>query len=176
MSRAQYAGRRLARFGRFSEAAIASRKRGVGARIRRCRANDIGDTNIAAIFFGMGQWEVAAAYNERARAIAAEHGRTDDEFRSRNDYALCAHNLGAPLAGLRVLLPFDTRKPTDRSDMQSYANAHDTLAHLYLAIGDTDSAKTHALESGIFAKLAGVPRITHLHEALMGLIDVKSGR
>lgn len=162
--------------GRFSEAAVALCETWMLARtLHDVERTILAIQNIAAIFFGMAQWEVAAAYNERAIAIAAEHGRSDDEFRSRNDYAISAHNLGAPLAGLRTLLPFDTRKPTTRSHVQSHANAHDTLAHLYLAIGDTDSAKTHALESGSFAKLAGVPRITHLHEALMGLIDVKSG-
>ncbi len=58
--------------------------------------------------------------------------------------------------------------------MQSHANAHDTLAHLYLAIGNTDLAKVHAQECGRCAELAGIPRITHLHEALVGLINVKS--
>ncbi|HKO69014.1 MAG TPA: HD domain-containing phosphohydrolase [Burkholderiaceae bacterium] len=162
--------------GRFSEATAALAETWMLARaMGDVERTILAIQNIAAVFFAMAQWEVAAAYNERARAIAAEHGRADDEFRSRNDYALCAHNLGAPHAGLRALLPFDPRKPTTRSQMQSHANAHDTLAHLYLAIGNTDLAKVHAQESGRCAELAGVPRITHLHEALLGLINVKSG-
>jgi putative two-component system response regulator len=59
--------------------------------------------------------------------------------------------------------------------MMSRAAAHDTLAHLYLATGDTDKARTHAEESGRLVKLICVPRATYLHEALMGLIEVKSG-
>jgi putative two-component system response regulator len=162
--------------GRFTEAAVALAETWMLARA-------IGDVeravmairNIAALFFGMAQWEVAAAYNERARVIAAEHGLTNLEFQSRNDFAVCAHRLGDPMAGLRALLPLATDVPTTRMEMSTHANAHDTLAHLYLATGDVDKARTHAEESRRFGKLASIPRITHLHDALMGLIDVKCG-
>jgi HD-GYP domain-containing protein (c-di-GMP phosphodiesterase class II) len=162
--------------GRFNEAAVALAETWM-------LADAIGDVeravmairNVGGVYVGMAQWEVAAAYNERARAIAAEHGLTNLEFQSRNDFAVCAHRMGDPIAGLRALLPLGSDVPITRLDMSTHANAHDTLAHLYLATGDTELAKTHAEESGRLGKLAGIPRITHLHEALMGLIDVKSG-
>ena len=131
--------------------------------------------NIGGLFIAMAQWEVASAYYQAARAIAAEHGLVEYEFQSRSDIAICAHRLGDPVAGLRALLPFGVGAPTSRLAMLNRAAAHDTLAHLYLATGDTDKARTHAEESGRFAKLVGIPRATHLHEALMGLIEVKSG-
>jgi len=162
--------------GRFNEAAVALAETWM-------LADAIGDVeravmairNVGGVYVGMAQWEVAAAYNERARAIAAEHGLTNLEFQSRNDFAVCAHRMGDPIAGLRALLPLGSDVPITRLDMSTHANAHDTLAHLYLATGDVDKAKTHAEESRRFGQLAGIPRITHLHDALMGLIDVKSG-
>ena len=162
--------------GRFSEAATALADTWMLAR-------SIGDVeravmamrNIAALFFAMAHWEVAAAYNDRSRSIAAEHGLVELEFQSRNDLALCLHQLGNPIAGLHALLPLGVDAPATRLEMSSRANAHDTLAHLYLAAGDTEKAKVHAEECGKFAELAGIPRITHLHEALIGLIEVKSG-
>ena len=162
--------------GRFTEAAVALAETWMLARaIGDVEREVMAIRNVGGVYIGMAQWEVAAAYNERARAIAAEHGLTNLEFQSRNDFAVCAHRLGDPIAGLRALLPFGTDVPTTRLEMSSHANAHDTLAHLYLATGDTELAKTHAEESGRLGKLAGIPRITYLHEALMGLIEVKSG-
>ena len=162
--------------GRFSEAAVALAETWMLARaIGDVEREVMAIRNVGGVYVGMAQWEVAAAYNERARAIAAEHGLTNLEFQSRNDFAVCAHRLGDPIAGLRALLPFGTDVPTTRLEISTYANAHDTLAHLYLATGDTELAKAHAEESGRLGKLAGIPRITYLHEALMGLIEVKSG-
>jgi len=60
-------------------------------------------------------------------------------------------------------------------EVLSYANAHDTLGHLYLMTGEMSNAKAHAQESGRLAKLVGVKRTMQLHAALCGLIDVRSG-
>ena len=50
-----------------------------------------------------------------------------------------------------------------------------TLGHLYLLADDLRNARVHAQESGRLAKLAGVKRTMQRHEALLGLIDVRSG-
>ena len=162
--------------GRFNEAVVALAETWMLARsIGDVEREVMAIRNVGGVYVGMGHWEVAAAYNERARAIAADHGLTNLEFQSRNDFAVCAHRLGDPIAGLHALLPLGTDVPITRLDLSTHANAHDTLAHLYLATGDVDKAKIHAEESRRFGNLAGIPRITHLHDALMGLIDVKSG-
>ncbi len=59
--------------------------------------------------------------------------------------------------------------------MLRQANAHDKLGHLYWLTGDLESAKVHARESGHSARLAGVKRTMQRNEALLGLIDVRSG-
>jgi putative two-component system response regulator len=46
---------------------------------------------------------------------------------------------------------------------------------LYLLAGDLREARVHAQESGRLAKLAAVKRTMQRHEALLGLIDVRSG-
>lgn len=162
--------------GRFSEAAVALAETWTLARaLEDAERTVLAIRNIGGLFMGMAQWDVARAYNERARAIAAKHGLNNLEFQSRNDAACSFRMLGDPMAGLRLLVPLATDPPVSRLEMSTYANAHDTLAHLYLAIGNSDRARRHAEECGRFAKLAGVPRITHLHEALLGLIEVKSG-
>ena len=123
----------------------------------------------------MAQFDAAMIYLDRSRQLAAEHALLDLELSSRNNLANCAKQLRDPEAGLRALLPLPTVVPATRLDVLRQANAHDTLGHLYWLTGDLQSARAHARESGHFARLAGVKRTVQRNEALLGLIDVRSG-
>ena len=130
---------------------------------------------VGDLWAAMGQLDAAIVYLSRSRQFATEHVLPDLELASRNNLANCAIHLKDPEAGLSALLPLPTVEPATRFDTLRRANAHDTLGHLYLLTGDLKNAKAHARESGRFARLAGVERTTQRHEALLGLIDVRSG-
>lgn len=166
----------LSDLGRFTEAAVV---------YGECweLARTLGNTEleiwaikrVAGLWDSMAQFDVAISYLERARELAAEHGFVDLELSSRNNIANCAVQLRDPVSGLRALLPFRPDEPKTKREATIYANTHDTLGHLYLLTGEMSKARAHAQESGRLAKLAGVKRTTQLNEALLGLIDVKSG-
>ena len=130
---------------------------------------------VGDLWEAMAQFDAAITYLSRSRELAAEHALPDLELASRNNIANCAVQLRDPEAGLRALLPLATYGSEKRMDVVRHANAHDTLGHLYLLADDLCTARAHAQESGRLAKLAGVKRTIQLHEALLGLIDVRSG-
>lgn len=130
---------------------------------------------VGGLWSAMAQFDVAITYFMRSRELAEEYGFSDLERESRNNIANSAVQLRDPQLGLRALLPFNTSAPKTRLEVLGHANARDTLAHLYLLMGDLAEAKVHAQESGRLAKLAAVDRTKQRHEALLGLIDVSAG-
>lgn len=130
---------------------------------------------VGDLWEAMAQFDVAMTYLRRSRDLAAEHCIPELELASRNNIANCAVQLKDPVSGLRALLPFTTDAPKTKREVLGHANAHDTLGHLYLQTGEMGKARAHANESGRLARLAGVKRTTLRHEALLGLIDVRSG-
>ena len=169
-------GLALSDLGRFSEATVAHAESWSIARtlgnieLEAWVIKRVGD-----LWEAMAQFDAAITYLSRSRELAAEHGLLELELASRNNIANCAVQLGDPEAGLRALLPLATYRPETRMDVLRQANAHDTLGHLYLLADDLSKARAHAQESGRLAELAGVMRTIKLHEALVGLIDVRSG-
>lgn len=169
-------GLALSDLGRFTEATVVHAEswrlaRGLGnIELEGWAIKRVGD-----LWGAMAQCDVAMIYLDRSRQLAAEHALLDLELSSRNNLANCAKRLRDPEAGLRALLPLPTVVPVTRLDVLRQANAHDTLAHLYWLTDDLQSARVHARELGRFARLAGVKRTTQRNEALLGLIDVRSG-
>jgi putative two-component system response regulator len=169
-------GLALSDLGRFTEATVAHAEswrlaRALGDFEREGWAiKRVGD-----LWQAMAQFDAAITYLSRSRDLAAEHALLDLELSSRNNLANCAVQLRDPEAGLRALLPLPNDPPETRFDVLRHANAHDTLGHLYLLAGDLGEARVHAQESGRLAKLAAVKRTMQRHEALLGMIDVKSG-
>lgn len=169
-------GLALSDLGRFTEATVAHAESWKLAR-------ELGDIEregwaikrVGDLWGAMAQFDAALIYLGRSRQLAAEHALLDLELSSRNNLASCAVRLGEAEAGFRALLPLPTVEPTTRLDVLGRANAHDTLGHLYWLTGDLQNARVHARESGRFAHLAGVKRTMHRNEALLGLIDVRSG-
>jgi putative two-component system response regulator len=166
----------LCDLGRFAESAAAyvdfwMQARAIGDIAREILAIK----NVGGLYCAMAQWEVAFKYVRRSCEMAVEHRHSHLELGSRVNMANCALQLNDPASGLRALLPYTTGAPKLKREAATRANAHITLGHLYLLTGDVGNARTHARESGRWAKLAGVKRTVQLHKALLGLIDVKSG-
>ncbi len=169
-------GLALCDLGRFSEATVAHAE---SWRLARMLGNvelegwtikRVGD-----LWAAMAQFDVAMTYLNRARELAAEHGLVDLERASRNNIAGYAIQIKDPVVGLRVLVPLATDGPMKKIDVLRQANAHDTLGHLYLLADDLCMAVVHAQESGRLAKARRSEENNKLNEALLGLIDVKSG-
>jgi HD-GYP domain-containing protein (c-di-GMP phosphodiesterase class II) len=131
--------------------------------------------NFGALCAGMGQWNAAILYLEKARELAEEHGFADLEFHSRTNLADCAVQLREPAAGLRVLSQFRVETPQTRPQMSVSASGRNTLARLHLLVGDLDTARIHAEESARLARMARLEKITPNSEATLALIDVCSG-
>ncbi len=169
-------GLALSDLGRFTEATIAHAESWRLARV-------LGDIEregwaikrVGDLWAAMAQIDAAMIYLGRARDLAARHDLLDLELSSRNNLAGHAIQLKDPEAGLRALLPLPNIVPATRLDVLRHANAHDTLGQLYVLTDDLRSARFHALESGRLAQIAGVKRTIQRHEALLGLIDVRSG-
>lgn len=169
-------GAALSDVGRFTEATVAHSESWLLTRELGMIEREIfAMGRVGILYSAMAQWDIAMGYFSRARELAVEHGFPKLEAESRNNFANCALQLRDPKTGLRALLPLRADVPTTRRDMMGHANAHDTLAHLYLMSGELHKAKEHARESGRFARLAGAQRTLHLHQALTGLINVRSG-
>ena len=130
---------------------------------------------VGDLWAAMAQFDVALTYLNRACELAAENGLVDLERASRNNIANYAIQIKEPVVGLRVLVPLVTDAPSNWDDVLRQANAHDTLGQLYWLTDDISLAAVHAQESGRLAKLAGVTRTIKRNQALLGLIDVKSG-
>jgi response regulator RpfG family c-di-GMP phosphodiesterase len=169
-------GLALSDLGRFTEATVAHAESWRLARmLGSIEREGWAIKRVGDLWEAMAQFDASMTYLSRSRDLAAEHGLLDLELESRNNIANCAVQLRDHEAGLRALLPLATYGSETRMDVLRQANAHDTLGHLYLLADDLGKAKVHARESGRFARLAGVKRTMQLHEALLGLIDVRSG-
>ena len=169
-------GLALSDLGRFTEATVAHAESWRLARmLGSIEREGWAIKRVGDLWEAMAQFDAAMTYLSRSRDLADEHGLLDLELESRNNIANCAVQLRDPEAGLRALLPLATYESETRMDVLRQANAHDTLGHLYLLADDLCKARVHAQESGRFAKLAGVKRTIQLHQALLGLIDVRSG-
>lgn len=170
-------GLALIDLGRFAEATVAqveswSLARGLGDRKREILAI----SGFGGICVGMGQWNVAIRYFERARELAEENGFTNDEFVERTNLAHCAVQLREPTSGLRALSQFSADAPGNTQAVLTCAFAYHTLARLQVLIGDIAGARVHAEEA---ARLALTVRCEKKFlpptEAVLGLIDVSSG-
>ena len=169
-------GLALSDLGRFTEAAVAHAESWSLARmLGNIEREGWAIKRVGDLWEAMAQVDAAMTYLSRSRDLAAEHALLDLELASRNNIANCAVQLRDPEAGLRALLPLRSDAPGTRLGVLRQANAHDTLGHLYLLAGDLREARVHAQESGRLAKLAAVKRTMQRHEALLGLIDVRSG-
>lgn len=166
----------LSDLGRFTEATVAHAECWELARtLGNIELEIWAIKRVAGIWDSMAQFDAAISYLERTCEMAAEHGFFELELSSRNNLANCAVQLRDPESGLRALLPFRPDEPKTKREATVYANTHDTLGHLYLLTGEMTKARAHAQESRRLANRAGVRRTTQLNEALLGLIDVKSG-
>ena len=166
----------LSDLGRFTEATVAHAESWRLARmLGNVELEGWATKRVGDLWAAMAQFDVAMTYLNRARELAAEHGLVDLERASRNNIANYAIQIKDPVVGLRVLVPLARDAPNSWIDILRQANAHDTLGHLYWLTDDLDRAAAHAQESGRLAKLAGVERTIKCNEALLGLIDVKSG-
>jgi len=166
----------LSDLGRFTEATVAHAESWRLARmLGNAELEGWATKRVGDLWAAMAQFDVALSYLNRACELAAEHGLVDLERASRNNIANYAIQIKDPVVGLRVLVPLARAAPNDWVDTLRQANAHDTLGHLYWLTDDLGRAAAHAQESGRLAKLAGVARTIKCNEALLGLIDVKSG-
>ncbi len=169
-------GLALSDLGRFTEATIAHAESWRLARVLgNIELEGWATKRVGDLWGAMAQFDAAMIYLGRARELAAAHGLLDLELSSRNNLAGYAIQLKDPEAGLRVLLPLPNIVPATRLDVLRHANAHDTLGQLYVLADDLPKARFHARESGRLAQIAGVKRTMQRHEALLGLIDVRSG-
>jgi putative two-component system response regulator len=169
-------GLALSDLGRFTEATVAHAESWRLARmLGNIELEGWAIKRVGDLWGAMAQFDLAMIYLGRSRDLAAAHALQDLELCSRNNLANCAVQLAEPAAGLRVLLPLPTDVAEKKHDVLRQANAHDTLGQLYLLSDDLDKARLHAQESGRLAQLAGVKRTMQRHEALIGLIDVRSG-
>ena len=166
----------LSDLGRFTEATVAHAE---SWRLSRMLGNieleGWATKRAGDLWAAMAQFEVAMTYLNRARELAAEHGLVDLERATCNNIANYAIQIREPVVGLRVLVPLVTNSPSNWDDVLRQANAHDTLGQLYWLTDDVCRATAHAKEAGRLAKVAGVKRTIRRNEALLGLIDVKSG-
>ena len=166
----------LSELGRFAEATVAQVDGWLLAREMKDTQREIWAIgNFGALCAGMGQWNTAILYLEKARELAEEHGFADLEFHSRTNLADCAVQLREPAAGLRVLSQFRVETPQTRPQMSVSASGRNTLARLHLLVGDLDTARLHAEESARLARMARLEKITPNSEAILALIDVCSG-
>ena len=166
----------LSDLGRFTEATVAHAESWRLARmLGNAELEGWATKRVGDLWAAMAQFDVALSYLNRACELAAEHGLVDLERASRNNIANYAIQIKDPVVGLRVLVPLARDAPNNWVDILRQANAHDTLGHLYWLTDDLGRAAAHAQESGRLAKLAGVERTIKCNEALLGLIDVKSG-
>jgi tetratricopeptide (TPR) repeat protein len=123
----------------------------------------------------MGQWNVAMYYYGRCRELAEEHGLVELEVAARANLADCAVQLLDPVAGFQALSQLRIGTPQTRQDTSISGGILNTLARLYLLVGDVDAARVHAQESARIARVAYVEKETQSVKALLGLIDVRSG-
>lgn len=166
----------LCDLGKFSESAAAFADVWMLARtLKDTQREVLAIKNVGGLYIAMAQWDVAIAYFRRSRELAAEHGHHHLELSCRINIANCHLQLGDPTSGLRALLPLPPDAPKTKAEAATHASAHITLGHLYLLTDEVSSARTHAHESGGWARLAGYKRTLQLHKALLGLIAVKSG-
>lgn len=169
------AGLALNELGRFADAAVAHAESWSLAREMGDRRREIAAIiNFGQLCGGMGQHRAASRYYERAYGLA-EHDNADLEFIARQNFAACALSLGEPASGLRALSQLGMDEPQTRQDTIVYANAHDTLASLYLLVGDLSAARIHAEKSARFAKITGLERLRLAADALLGHIEIHSG-
>lgn len=169
-------GLALSDLGRFTDATIAHAESWRLARVLgNIELEGWAIKRVGDLWGAMAQFDAAMVYLGRARELAARHGLLDLELSSRNNLAGYAIQLKDPAAGLRALLPLPNIVPATRLDVLRHANAHDTLGQLYVLSDDLPNARFHARESGRLAQIAGVKRTIQRHEALLGLIDVRSG-
>ena len=131
--------------------------------------------NIGVVCCGMGHFQVAARYFEKARGLAEKSGHEDLEFHSRGNLADCALQLRDPLTGIQALSRFWTKRPQNKLDTFLLANTHNTLVRLHLMLGNVPVAKKHAHKSVRLAELAQVERTTQFAKAAMGLVAIYSG-
>ena len=170
-------GLALIDLGRFAEATVAQVESWSLARDLGDRKKEIlAISGFGGICVGMGQWNVAIRYFERARELAEENGFANDELVERTNLAHCAVQLREPTSGLRALSQFEADTPGNTQAALTYAYAHYTLARLQVLVGDIAAARVHAEES---ARLARTVRCEKKFlpptEAVLGLIDVSSG-
>ena len=130
--------------GRFAEATVAQVEAWLLARELRDTEREVWAIgNFGALCAGMGQWNIAILYFERARELAEEHGFADLEFQSRTNLAHCAVQLREPAAGLRALSQFCVDAPQDQSEHSLLPlMRHNNLARLYLLVGDYEHGES----------------------------------
>lgn len=166
----------LSDLGRFAEATVAygeswSLARSLGDREREVWA--IG--NIGTMYGGMGQFEVAMRYFEKARSLAEELGFAASELQCRINLADCAAQLRDAASGFQALSRLATHAPQSKRDMAVHAAAHNTLARLYLIVGNSATARVHLEESNRMSLVAKRDTTIRSNEAILGLIEVSSG-
>lgn len=166
----------LANLGRFSEATVAQADSWSLARdLSDKKAEGIAIQNFGAHCCGMGQFDVAMSYFERARELAKEIGSTELEFASTSNLATCAVTVDEPGLALRALAQLKLRAPETRKEVLCAAAVAHTQAELHLLTGDVGAAKEQAQKAAHYAEIVCIEQLTRATEALLGVINVWSG-
>ena len=169
-------GAALLYLGRFAEATIAEAEVWLlGRELSDLRLEMFAIWAMGDICTAMGQWNEAIRYYRRLHQLAEEVGAADYEIAGRTHIAECAIQLRDPDLGLQVLSKVAANPPPKRTDTVIHGGALAALTHLYLQIGDVETARKFSERAMCAAVLGDDPMTIQKCHAAKALVSVRSG-